>query len=497
MKKWTFVFVILLLTIPTFVLMLKTGIYSMQDFHYFRLVEFDKCIRSLQIPCRWASDAGAGYGEPLFNFYGQLPYIIGEVFHLLSFTKIDSLKITFILSLVLSAFSMFYLSKKIWKNNLSALVSSALYLYAPYRAVDVWVRGALPEALSFVFFPLIIFEIENYLEGRKRKHLLLFSLLISLLVINHNLSVVMFVPFLIIWLIFRYMQTRNIKPFVMLAVSGLFSFLLSAFYLLPVIFESKYVNINSTTIGYFDWRAHFVTLNQLFLSRFWGYGGSTWGSEDGLSLSIGQLQWIISLVIVTIIVLKHKIDRNVKVFGALVLMGIFYLYLTHNQSTFIWNMLPFMKYIQFPWRFLGVALFSLSLASGYLIVQMRRAGVAIGLVIIPIVILTNFNFFRPDIWYNFHDSDLESGGRWEESMFASIGDYWPQFGHKIPDKISDGRYINYFPGWNKEPDNNGLIPVEGSVFGDTPARTIGNWISLIALGTWTFVFIKYKNAKNT
>src|SRR5581483_131743 len=135
--------------IPTFFAMLKFGIFSMEDFHYFRLLEFDKCIQHLQIPCRWAADSGAGYGEPLFNFYGQFVYAFGEIFHLLSFSKIDSLKITFMSSLLLSAISMFFLARKIWGNNLSAFLSSILYLYAPYRAVDVWVRGALPEAFSF------------------------------------------------------------------------------------------------------------------------------------------------------------------------------------------------------------------------------------------------------------------------------------------------------------------------------------------------------------
>src|SRR5258708_4553575 len=179
-KSWLFVLLIIVLSIPTFSLMLRYGIYSMQDFHYFRLLEFTKCIQDLQIPCRWAADSGAGFGEPLFNFYGQFPYWAGEVFHLLTFSKIDSLKILFILSLALSGVGMFFLSRKIWKDDLSALVSSIIYLYAPYRAVDVWVRAALPEAVSFVFFPLIILEIERYLEKRKKKDLLLFSKYLSI-----------------------------------------------------------------------------------------------------------------------------------------------------------------------------------------------------------------------------------------------------------------------------------------------------------------------------
>lgn len=492
MKKYLPLIVLLLLTIPTFSLMLRYGIFSMQDFHYFRLFEFDKCIRSLQIPCRWAPDSGAGYGEPLFNFYGQLPYLIGEIFHLLTISKIDSLKIVFILSLVGSAFSMFFLARKIWGNNLSAIVSSIVYLYAPYRAVDVWVRGALPEAVSFIFFPLIILEIEKYLEGKKKRNLLLFSLFTSLLILNHNLSVVLFLPFLIIWMVYRFLQIGKTKPFIYLGIAGVFSFLISAFYILPVIFESKFVDINSTTVGYFDWRAHFVTIKQLFISRFWGYGGSTWGDQDGLSLSVGQIQWIIPSITLLILFLKRKANKDNLNFLILIFIGAVCLFLTHNKSTIIWNVLPFMKYIQFPWRFLGVAVFSLGLSSGLIVKELKKHELLVSGLIILLTISFNFNFFRPDIWYSFSDHDLETGQQWDTSRFASIGDYWPNFGHKIPDKISDGKYINYFPGWNYQPDKNGLIPSQGAVFSNTPVRTIGNIVSLVAVGTWVVFFVKFK-----
>lgn len=499
MKKYWPILLIILLSVLTFSQMLKFGIFSMQDFHFFRLYEFDKCIKALQIPCRWAPDSGAGYGEPLFNYYGQLVYAFGEIFHLFNFSLIDSLKITFIFSLVGSAIAMFFLARKIWKDNLSAVISSILYLYAPYRAVDVWVRGALPEAFSFIYFPLIILEIENYLETSKKKHLLTFSLLIALLITTHNLSVILFAPFLIIWTIFRFLQIKKIRPFLELLVAGIFAGLLSAFYILPIIFESKFVDINSTTIGYFDWRAHFITINQLFISRFWGYGASVWGPNDGLSLSIGQIQWITPLIVTLIILLKRKLNKDVIIFSVLLSIAILYLFLTHNKSTFIWQTLPFMKYIQFPWRFLGVGLFSLSLASGIIVKQFKNIKVQwiLAVVIMLITIFLNFDFFKPDIWYSKSDNYFKTGAKWEEGKFASIGDYWPQFGHQIPNKISNDTYINYFPGWNHKPNQDGLIPAKGAIFSDTPIRTIGNWTTIASFIIWVFIFVKLSYAKNS
>lgn len=467
MKTLKFVLLILFISIPTFYRMLIPGIYSMQDFHLFRLYEFDKCIRNFQVPCRWAPDAGLGYGEPLFNFYGQGAYIMGEIFHLGGVSLIDSTKALFALSLMGSGVAMYFLARKLWKNNFSVLMSPVLYMYAPYRVVDVWVRGALPEALSFVLFPLIILSVE-------KKNLFYFSLLVFVLIITHNLSFVMFLPLILVWIIYK----KWWKGFTGLAIS----FLLSAFYILPVLFESKYINLESTVTGYFDFRAHFVTLKQIFLSYNWGYGGSTWGDKDNLNLSVGFLQWIVPFLTLIMLAVNKKLKQN-KTFLTLFISGIFYLFLTHNRSTFIWEVLPFMKYIQFPWRFLGIAVFCFALASGAVISFLNnRLVIFVALTIISLLLIINYPFSRPDIWYKVSDSYFTTGVEWDRQRGASIGDFWPNFGHKIPDKPATGEFVNYFPGWvSSAPQKSGLIESKNSVFKNTLIRTVGNVISLVSI----------------
>ncbi len=489
-KKSGLILLLVLLTIPSFYRMLRMGIYSTQDFHFFRLFEFDKCIQALQIPCRWSPDAGLGYGEPLFNFYGQFTYAVGEVFHLIGFSLIDSLKILFALSLVGSGVAMFFLAKRIWKDDWAALLSSILYVYAPYRAVDVWVRGALPEAFSFVILPLILLFITKYIEERKYKDLGIFSALISILVITHNLSFVMFLPVLLIWIFYKLYLNKNWKLLIKIGVALFVSFLISSFYILPVLFESKFIDIASTTVGYFDYRAHFATISQLLLSRFWGYGGSTWGIEDGLSLSIGQMQWILPSLALLVVILKKNIGQY-KDFLVLFILGWFFLALTHNKSTFIWNNIPGMAYIQFPWRFLGMATFCFAISSGVWITLLKKYETLLVSILIMSTMLLNFKFFKEDIWYNVNDSHFITGEEWDRQRVASIRDYWPKLGHEVPNKPSDGKYINYFPGWVSEsPNINGLILAEGSKFTDTPVRKIGNIISLVTIVVGGFYLTK-------
>lgn len=459
---------VVLLSVFSFVRMLKPGIFSTQDFHLFRLVEFDKCVKSLQIPCRWAPDAGLGYGEPLFNFYGQIPYALGEMYHLAGGTFIDSLKLLFILSFIGSGISMFFLAKEIWKNKYSALLSAVVYIYAPYRALDVWVRGALPEALSFIIFPLLILAIE------KRK-IYWFSFLLALLVLTHNLSLLLFLPVILVWIIYR--------KFWKAIPASILSLGISAFYILPVIFESKFITLNSTIQGYFNFRGHFATLHQLLFSRFWGYGASVFGPEEFMSRAVGQIQWVLPVVIFILILLKRrKTIIHYSSFIILFLLGWFFLFLTHNKSTFIWEALRPMAYIQFPWRFLGPAVFCFALGSGIVAnLFNKKFRIWVALFVVFFTLIFNISFFREDVWYKVNDSHFLTGVEWDRQRTASVGDFWPKFGHIIPNKPSDGKYINYFPGWNKEPNKDGLILAEGAFFRNTPVRNIGNIISLMSL----------------
>src|SRR5687767_15151768 len=108
LKRTSVVVVILLfLIIPTFIRMLRPGIYSIQDPHVFRMYEYDLCIQDGQFPCRWSPDGAYRYGEPVFNYYGQLPFLIGELFVMMSLSIISSVKAVFIFSFIGSAVAMF------------------------------------------------------------------------------------------------------------------------------------------------------------------------------------------------------------------------------------------------------------------------------------------------------------------------------------------------------------------------------------------------------
>lgn len=514
-----------ILTIPLFGRMLQPGLWSMQDFHYFRLFEYSRCVADFQLPCRWSAYSGLWYGEPLFQYYGQLTYAIGALIHLTGISLVDSLKILFAASLVISGYTMYVLALKLSRDRISAVVATIVYLYAPYRAVNVWVRGALPEASAFIFFPIIIYCIESIFEKQSKRAIGALAIALAALITTHNLSTVMFLPFLVAWVGIRLYETRSMKALGNIAVSAGVALMLSAFYLVPLLAESSYVSLAVTTQGYFDFRGHFASLSQVFLWHNWGYGGSVFGTEDGLNISVGYVQWILPIV-GSAFVFRNK-QLRLK-YSAALAAGLFTLFLTHNKSTPFWLLLEPMKYIQFPWRFLGVSVLAMAIASTFVTASLPLSLKRIVVVLVFFCAsITTAPFFREDIWLAISDAQLTSDQSLVDQSRASIADYWPVFSPVIPtdpapqapdgfslvsrrsneltyqkvDEKSEGDIsfpVNYFPGWvgyidstktQVRTNTNGKIELTVPSdtryvrlsFLDTPSRIFGNIVSELTI----------------
>lgn len=431
-KKIFWIILITLFTIPTFSALLKPGFFAMQDdLQAFRVYEMDSCFADLQIPCRWVPDAGYKYGYPQFNFYPPLPYYIGAAMHQVGIQYIDTVKILFIFGYVLSAITMFLLVSELTGSYWPSFVASLAYSYIPYKAVEVYVRGALSEFWAQIFFPLIFWAIYKLIKSGKPKYLIWTGLSISLLLTTHTLMTMIFAPVAVIWAAYWLFKTRwrNVGKVV---AGGILGFCLSAFFILPVLFEKQFAHTESMLSGYFDYRQHFVSLYKFFISREWGYGSSGFPNEK-LNLSLGIVQWIAGLVIAPVVALinfKKQKRFSIPVLG-LTALALFSIFMIHMKSSFIWAHLPFLWYMQFPWRFLAVSIFLLCLLVGLTVYMFGKYKYIFGILLIAASFVLTISFYVPKAWFNIKDSDKFSGVSWQKQMTISIFDYLPIYA-KLP-----------------------------------------------------------------
>lgn len=416
--------------------LLQPGFFPMHDdLQVFRLYEVDKCFQDFQIPCRWVPDAGFGYGYPLMQFYPPMPYYPMQLLKMMGLGFFWPVKIMFALSFIVSGFGMYLLAKEFFGKK-GGLLSAVMYVYAPYHSVDVYVRGAMNEAWGMAWFPFVLLYIYRLVTGKNnKKDFLLLSIFLSLQLTSHNVMTMVFAPSAIIWAIFWLIQSKNFSKIKDLIISGLLGVGLSAFFFIPVVLEQKFVHVDSMIVGYFNFLAHFADIKQLFFSSLWGYGGSTWGPEDGMSFSVGLLQWIFALVAGIIALFNFKKNKlNSLIIWMFVSFALFYAFLTHSRSSFIWNHISILQFAQFPWRLVALAVFYFSFCAGFLLsVKVGETQKKILLAsFITIIIFWNLPFFRVDKHLTVSFQEKLSGLQWENQVTGGIFDYLPRSAPKPP-----------------------------------------------------------------
>lgn len=447
------IFLVLLFALLASRWLLKPGYFTMHDdLQMMRQLQLEKCFKDGQIPCRWVPDMGFGYGYPLFNFYPPLPYYFGQLFRLIGFTFADTAKAIFILQFFLSGITMFILASDLWGVG-GGVISAVFYVWAPYHSVDVFVRGAMNEAWAFIWFPLILWSVKKLLDEEKVKYVVWLALSTFALLLTHNVMVMAIIPIAAVWLIYWMIVYKKFfwqrwQLLLKFLGAGIWALGLAAYYTLPLFIEKKYTHIETMFSGYFDWRGHFTSFNQLFISRFWGWGSSLWQQADGMPFPVGQVHWIVGLLLFLVALhylLRSKLRVNPSVDGEkleikfktqnclvilLFLTGLGYTFLTHQRAVFVWKLIPPLQLAQFPWRFLIGSAFSFSLMAGAVHYLLRRK--LVSALLIVLVVVWNWNFFRPASMGPMTDSEKFSGKAWEFQQTAGIYDYLPITSPKAP-----------------------------------------------------------------
>ncbi len=391
-----------------------------------RLFDLDQALRAWHIPPRIAPNLGFGYGYPFFNFYPPFAYYIAEVFKIIGFSYIGSIKLMVGLGFILGSFFMYLLSKEFF-GKLGGLISAVFYTYAPYHAVDIYVRGAFPEFWSMVFLPAIFWSFYKLKQGSKWKFFILSIIFTSSLILTHNLVMVMTIPFILVWIIFLIFTSKNKKRFLLASFAALiFSFLVTSYFWVPSFFEKQYTMVSLLTTELANYGQHFVYLRQ-FWNSAWGYGGSIYGLYDGLSFEIGKIHIILSFL-ACLIAVKLLIFKKTRMIGAILVIFIafllFSIFMATFHSKFIWDRIEFLWYIQFPWRFLIFSsLFSSFLAGSFSLIPLPgKIKIFLTIVILSTMIWINMNYFTPAFFFiSAKDSDYISQEkiRWDASIIAA------------------------------------------------------------------------------
>ncbi|MFW6182264.1 MAG: hypothetical protein ACOC8X_00595 [Chloroflexota bacterium] len=342
------------------------------ELHVFRLAELSRLVRGGELYPRWAPNFYFGYGYPIFNYYAPLAYYLGLPFELLPrVDAVAAVRAIFVLAPVAGAVGLYGFVRDQWSRP-AAYVASAAFVYAPYvQYVDPHARGDLAEALSLGLFPLALWAVSRLRRAPGPGTWLTAVLLVAAVILSHNLMAMVFFAMLSAWVVWQMLLYLRARPLTLRERLSRESLLLfsalalgvtvAAFFWLPVALEQEAVNLTSL-IGdgsHFDFRNHFLTLSELLGPTAWLDWGAT---EPAFRLNLGLAQWILAAV--GVIALLGGMARRAAQATYFAVGALFLIFMMLQASQPIWEVVPLLPYMQFPWRLLGAVAPMLAVLAG-------------------------------------------------------------------------------------------------------------------------------------
>jgi len=239
-----------------------------------RLQQLVSVLRAGIFPPRWMPDAAYGLGYPFFNHYAALPYYVAAAFKFLGFGYLWAVKLTQALGFIAAAMAMYGLAKRLTRDRGSALLAALAYTYAPFHMVNVYVRGdSLSEFYAFIFYPLILWSLLELRDSPSLRRVATLALSYAGLILTHNISALVFSPFIALYLAIVFIGNRRQGwQWALYSCGGLaLGMLLSVWFWWPALMERGLGHMADMTTGYFHYAGHFRGLDLIQLCPLFDY----------------------------------------------------------------------------------------------------------------------------------------------------------------------------------------------------------------------------------
>jgi len=301
---------------------------------------------------RWCEWANNGFGEPRFLFYPPLSWLLGAALGLV--VPWNAVPGTFIVLVqTLAGISMFALTRRFFPMR-AALFAAACYAANPYALLVVYMRSDFAEELAWVFFPVLLVAalrlcgfVENPWRSQGRVTAA-FALLFAGMWLSNAPAGVLASYSMTLLFFWRAIVKKSFAP-LWRGVAGLaLGFGLAGFYLLPAAYEQRWVNIGQALASGLQPVENFLY-------------AKTADPEHNL------FNWMASSIAILLVamagasaIMAYRIASREDSTGekrpgqAMLLLSAAALVLMLRPSLSLWEHLPKLAFVQFPWRWMGI-----------------------------------------------------------------------------------------------------------------------------------------------
>lgn len=293
---------------------------------------------------RWLDQMNNGLGSPVFFFYAPLPYYFTA--SLKPLFNVDpegwrQIGVAASMAIILSGYSA-YLWLRRSNGASAALIAAIVYMGAPYHlAIDLYNRFAFAELWAFVWMPLVLWGVEGMIAGNRRAPLGL-ALAYSGLVLTHLPTTLIFSLVAIAYAILCGERGDRVHATMGVGMAMALGAGIAGAYLVPVLTTQQNVSFSDMRVDYLSYVYHFLYYGPRF-------------NADLLKIlaQLGNYAAIALMACTAAFLLAGRLlvgqEKRCARFWMAVAVAVFLMMLPISRP--IWDLLPLLQAIQFPWRF--------------------------------------------------------------------------------------------------------------------------------------------------
>jgi hypothetical protein len=298
----------------------------------------------------WLDESNFGFGDPRFRFYPPFVYYLLCLFRFLTNDWYAATLLVFTLFSVIGALGVYFWTR----NHLSqpiALMAAALFVLTPYHLAQFYQASLLAEFAATSLLPLAFLAVEKLLT-KSNKDLSTPLGDIALLGASYSLIVTTHLPTAVIGSlslgVFALLMTgwKENKKGLMFCAMGIFLGLLSSsWFWVKMVSELAWIQAGSgVSSAYYDYRNNFV------FSPF---------AMDNINTFYGSMMTGLTIILLfpSIFIWKKILweKEYPKALRVILILSFVSLLMTTELSRPVWVIVPKLKDVQFPYRWLTVA----------------------------------------------------------------------------------------------------------------------------------------------
>src|SRR5258708_19508 len=302
---------------------------------------------------RWTEWANHGFGEPRFIFYPPLSWMLGAALSfVVPWKAVPGVFIVIVQTM--AGLCAFALARRFLPVS-AALFGAACYAANPYALLIVTMRSDFAELLACALMPLVVLaamRLCGLVESRRGslpRAMAFFAVAFAAVWLSNAPAGVMASYSVALLFAWAALGEKSLQPLWRGAGGLALGFGLTSFYLLPAAYEQRWVNIGQVLSSgllpsqnflftpitdvehtWFNWISSLCALALVLLTALTAFASRRFANSAGPS------------------------NASKSLWGALLLLGSAASLMMLRLTAPLWNLLPKMRFVQFPWRWMSI-----------------------------------------------------------------------------------------------------------------------------------------------